>query len=243
MYLAVTAAMGMREPYDLVIHADTTYESQYTYDYVNKWEGWLSSRCNYVRVTHDRGPDLKEFMDLPFYGERGPMRRQCTGRWKIEPMRKYLRRYLKERGMSVYNGNLRGSGVSVQVDLGITLDEYARMADSDVGYIKNSFPLVDERLTRQDVTKLLEKLGIEVPAKSGCYFCPYHRKAHWAGMAKQGDLDFERACIVDEQIRKLCLPGFVYLHRDRLPLRSLDVASVQLDLFEDMMCTGSYCMY
>ena len=171
----------------------------------------------------------------------GMLRRQCTHRWKIWPMRKYLRQMLDERGLS------KQAGV-VEQWLGITVDEIHRAKDSDVKWINHRFPLLEKRMTRQDCIIWLQNHNLPVPPKSSCVFCPYHTRQTFAEMKRANGPDWQIAIEVDEAIRDK-RPGYAcYVHPDRIPLTEVTIAedfgATQLEMFvndSDAECDSGYC--
>jgi len=236
--LAAMSALG-ELPKVVAIHSDTSPEREATYQFAAKWTEWLRDRGVDVVTVRAKAVDIGDMkinIHLPAHTTRlngepsGMLRRQCTGRWKIDPLRQYLRA----------NG-LKGQGVRMW--LGISLDEALRMKDSDVKWITHYYPLVDLRLSRADCMVWLVKNGMEVPEKSACVFCPYHNKREWLKLKDRGGADWSKAVAIDEAIRDR-RPNFVsYVHPNRQPLTALKSASdygfKQLEF--DTECDSGYC--
>ena len=233
--LAAMSALGDLEPVDVAIHADTTHETSGTYAFAERWTPWLEERGVRVVTVRDAAQaatvtefktDIPAFTDTPG-GSGGMLRRQCTHRWKINPMRKWLQ--------------ANRNGATVEQWLGISLDEFQRMKDSDRKYIKHRWPLIERRMTRWDCQRYLETHGLEVPPKSACVFCPFHNMAAWQAMKATGGADWQKAVEVDEAIRKVRPPYDLFLHPARIPLVDVDLRSEQdkgqLSLW-DAECSG-----
>ena len=235
--LAAMVALGDLEPVDVAIHADTTHEASGTYDFAAHWTPWLEQRGVRVVTVVDKRPEIvtnrvggkifiPSFTATPS-ANGGQLRRQCTQRWKIAPMRRWLQ--------------ANRNGAHVEQWLGISLDEFQRVKDSDVKYITHRWPLIENRMTRWDCVRYLEVNGLEVPPKSACVFCPYHNAAAWRDMKTQGGADWQKAVEVDEAIRKVRPPYDLFLHPARIPLVDVDLRSEQdkgqLSLW-DAECTG-----
>jgi 3'-phosphoadenosine 5'-phosphosulfate sulfotransferase (PAPS reductase)/FAD synthetase len=239
--LAAMAALGDIEPIAAAVHSDTTWERQATYKYAAMMTSWLEERG--VRVVTVSNPqpvnELLSFKtDLPSYtisedGEVfGQLRRQCTGSWKIEPMRRWLQA----------NRNKQ----PVDSLLGISMDEWHRAKDSDVKYITHRFPLLDLKMTRGDCIAYLQGHNLPVPVKSSCVFCPYHNKRAWQDMKREGGEDWKKAVEVDEQIRNVRPPYLLFVHSARKPLPEAvripeDEGAVQLTMLDDTPCDSGYC--
>lgn len=244
--LAAMAAFGDLDA-RIAIHSDTTWERADTYTFAKEWTPWLRERGvkvftvlpaenSRLPVFHVRQPAvagkntglcIPGFMIDP-NGKKGQLRRQCTDRWKIKPLRQLVSQALKKRGISK-----RPSIITLY--LGISMDEFERARDSGVRYIKNAFPLLDRRMTRQDCARYLTDHGLPVPPKSSCVFCPYHNAAAWTEL-KDHPEDLETAVKVDEMIRDARPPYALYVHPSRKPLRE----ALNLPVLEDG-CPGGYC--
>lgn len=256
--LAVMAALGDIPPVDVAIHADTTHERSATYEFAAWWSPWLEKRGVRVVTVLETGDVDRvttrisdEVLRIPAYAvirelqsggsevnipahtasfSGGMLRRQCTQRWKIAPMRKWLQ--------------ANRNGKQVETLLGISLDEFQRMRDSDVRYITHSYPLIDMRMTRLDCVNYLQRNGVDVPVKSSCVFCPFHNKTAWREMAKEDGDDWRKAVAVDDALRKVRPPYDLFVHSSRIPLSEVDMRTPedfgQLVLFDDS-CDSGYC--
>lgn len=237
--LAAMVAMKELERVDFAIHADTLHESTLTYRFAERWTPWLKENGVEVITVSTDAQELgaRAIVDIPAYttGDKtnGQIRRQCTGDWKIAPMRRALSKMLEDAGLGKTPG-------IVEQWLGISLDEFQRMKDSDVKYVKSRWPLIEKRMTRADCVLWLERNGLEVPPKSACVFCPYHSMAGWRQIKSVPD-DWKKAVEIDNQIRSARPPFDLYVHNKRIPLEMVDMRTPQergqLSLFDDE-CTG-----
>jgi 3'-phosphoadenosine 5'-phosphosulfate sulfotransferase (PAPS reductase)/FAD synthetase len=160
--LAVTGAMPRP---DAIVFADTGDESPETYAFMGGFVRWLADQgFMFVRVRR-AGPDL-----VTRYTRAGrmPMRSvsSCTDNFKIQP----VRRWMRANGCATSTHRSKNKPT---VQIGISWDEMDRMADSDVKWIRNEYPLIDLRLNRDDCKKIIAAAGFEVPPKSGCMCCPW----------------------------------------------------------------------
>ena len=158
---------------------------------------------------------------------KGVLRRQCTQRWKIAPMRRWFQKHR--------------NGEPIELSLGISQDEWKRMRDSDVKYITNRWPLIEMKMTRHDCKRWLQDHDLEIPVKSSCVFCPYHNQAAWRDLKMTGDGDWTKAVEVDTAIRKARPPYDLFIHPARVPLVDVDLRNMQdrgqLSLW-DQECDG-----
>ena len=170
-------------PLDLVIFADTGEELDTTYQAVER----LILRCKkdnipFVTVKSDKG-NLYEY----YFKHKvimSMMRRDCTGKFKISPIRKYLRvRYGKLKKFIMY--------------IGITWDEAHRIKKSDVKYITNVYPFVDGHLTRGDNLNIIRENNFYA-IKSGCKGCMFNRRSSWVKMLIHDPVEYERHLNLEE---------------------------------------------
>jgi len=244
--LAAMSALGELPPVDAAVHADTTHERRETYEFAAKWTPWLEERgVRVVTVSHNIPfPDTGAVF-IPAYTtakgrnrKHGALRRSCTGRWKIAPQRRWISAELKRRGIA------KSPGV-VDQWFGISKDEWTRMRDSDVKYIRNAYPFMDALdppITRYDIKCWLQDRGLEIPVKSACVFCPYHDLESWREIKMGGNGDWQKAVEVDQIVRDK-RPGYqCFVHPARIPLEQVDLRNErdhgQLELWGEE-CTGN----
>lgn len=233
--LAAMAALGEIEPVDYAIHADTTHEYSGTYEFSKKWTSWLEKRGVKIAVVVNPNPNVLDngygWIDVPFYtvnkiGHLGQSQRQCTSRWKILPMRRWLQ--------STRNGE------TIEQLIGISLDEFQRMKDSDVKYITHKYPLIEKRMTRSDCMAWLSNNGLDIPPRSSCVFCPFHNTREWR-IIRKSNQDWEKAIWVDRAIRNHRNTSLLFVHPSRKPLEEVDFRSAeekgQMTLW-DNECSG-----
>jgi hypothetical protein len=212
--LAAMSALGELPKVDVAIHSDTQHERQATYEFAALWTPWLAERGIKVATVVNDG---REGTDVVIGGGKipipahttsskgdGRIRRQCTGAWKIRPIRRYLQAHRQ--------------GTHVELWLGITTDEFQRAKDSDVSYITHRYPLLELGMSRADCLTWLAAHDRPSPGKSSCVFCPFLNRRAWQEMKREGGADWQHAVEVDAAIRDVRLPGQLFVHPKRLPL-------------------------
>jgi len=225
--LAAMAALDEIEKPDLVVFADTTHENASAYELADKFTPWLGERgitvdtvqaesTKPVLVTSGgvRKVVIPAFSKELKTGAISQINRNCTGDWKISPVRKLVSAKLKEHG-------LKKTPDVAEMWLGITTDEWQRMRDADVKWVKNRFPLIERRMSRMDCITWLESKDLPVPDKSGCVFCPYMKSAYWKkSKSNQQSGDWQHAVDVDREIRSSpSYPEYErFVHRLAVPL-------------------------
>lgn len=218
--LAAMSALGELERVDVAIHADTVHERQATYEFAEKWTPWLEEHGVRVEIIRAKStPVVNNWggLMIPAYTitdkGNGQFSRQCTENWKRAPLRRWLQ--------------ANRNGMPVELWLGISMDEFIRMKDSDRKYITNRFPLIEKNMTRKNCEAWLLEHELEIPVKSSCVFCPYHRMKGWQDMSHNDDGDWDDAVRIDEMIRKSKPPWDVFVHASRKPLAEVDLRTPQ----------------
>ncbi|CDN95775.1 MULTISPECIES: hypothetical protein [Agrobacterium] len=167
----------------------------------------------------------------------GMIRRQCTGDYKIVPIRRKVRELL-----GIARRRSPASPVAEQW-LGISLDEALRMKPSFETWQINRWPLIERGMTRRDCLHWLERHGYPLPPKSACIGCPFHSDDHWRHMRDHDPEAWADAVSVDATIRTgfRGIRGEVYLHRSAVPLDQANLSTPadhgQLDLWPNE-CEG-----
>ena len=222
----VVLAMQRGWQIDEIVHVDLLdAEAPNTREYVAYFAGWLQNEYGrgITIIRRDLYGDMLNnpaFTPAPWRARDGSfmLRRQCTRQYKVEPIRRYLYdKYARER---------------IALMLGISVDEFHRMRDSGSKRIENVYPLVDERLTRNDCRAILERAGLTIPPKSSCWFCPYRSARSQAELLKQftalREMAEELERRINEERRKR--------GKDEIAVLKTDTMSDQSDFCEEGFC-------
>jgi len=156
------AGLLLNSNYDEIIFADTGSELPETYAYLDYFEKKSGLKITKVKShlgkIYDYYYNKNHFPTVAF--------RDCTGKFKIQPIRKYIR-------------TKYGKKETFEMNIFIDYDEFHRMHTSDVKYAKNVYPLVEQKITREKCIELIKSKGYLIPQKSGCYFCMFTPKKKW----------------------------------------------------------------
>lgn len=236
--MLLMAAHGDLPKPDYVIFADTGWEPQIVYD-------WLEKLQNYVKpygieiITTSAGniredvlrnhPIGKRVASMPFYtkdkdGKKGIVMRQCTMEYKIAPINKKVRELLGYKPRQKVRE-------TVHMWRGISTDEIVRMKPSKIKWIVHEHPLIEKGMDRQDcIQYVLEKMG-ELPPKSSCIGCPFHNDEMWLWIKNNFPSEWREAVEFDKAIRKS--PRYkseLYLHKSCVPLDEVDFNDDQMTI-------------
>ncbi|WP_454917328.1 hypothetical protein [Xanthobacter sediminis] len=227
---------------DSILFADTGDESALTLEHLVWLEAQVTRYTNgRVEITRvGRGGRLSDrirarasgagsknndrFVSAPFFteggksGRGGQGKRQCTREFKLEPLDR------ARRGLLGYKPRQRIPVGSVEVWIGISTDEVVRAGAAFAAWQVNRYPLLEQRMSRQDCMAWLTAHGFPVPLKSACVFCPYRSNAEWRWLRDNDPDGWAQALEIDRLVRQT--PGMrhrEYLHSSRQPLHQVDL--------------------
>lgn len=235
---------------DYVVFADVGWEPQAVYDHLDKLAD-LMDRHEIPFHIVSKGNIKTDFLDgttrfasMPLFvknqdGKKGMVRRQCTSEYKIGPLLK------KQRELAGLQPGQRCKEHRITTVIGISWDESQRMKDPAFSWIKNEYPLVDLKMTRQDCLEWNKKMGYPTPPRSACIGCPFKSQEEWRALKAQPK-EWADAVAFDKALRTnkrlvARFDGQAYLHRSCVPLDEVDLRTNEekgiFSLF-DMECEG-----
>ncbi|MFB8440497.1 hypothetical protein ACFC7A_15770 [Streptomyces niveus] len=237
------SAEGTLPKVDYAIFADTGWEPKAVYDHLDRLEQEIARpagipifRVSSGNIRADALDPDHRFASMPLHilnkdGRAGMTRRQCTGEYKIKPIKKKVRELL------CYPYPTRiPKGVFVEQWVGISTDEFHRAKDADVKYMRNRHPLItDMNWSRSDCIRYLTSRGLAGTPKSSCLGCPFHGNAQWRHIRDTSPEEWQDVVEFDAAIRKgnaranasgNQLLGQAFLHRSRIPLAEAPIDHV-----------------
>ena len=175
---------------------------------------------------------------IPLRGDDGAplFRRNCTVDFKV----RVVERWLREQGVSKKN--------KAETLIGFSLDEAIRVGNGGGSKISTpAYPLIDMRLTRDDCKRIITDVGLPLPPKSSCFFCPYKRPSEWRRMRESEPELFEQAAVIEDEMNSLRIAkgrGLIWLTKFNGPLRDvIDTSQQNLDFGTGPgeTCDEGYC--
>lgn len=220
---------------DYAVFADTGWEPESVYQTLAR----LEQEVSFPIIRTSNGRSLREdvingvnaqgqpWMTLPVFlrekdgKEAGINWRQCTKNYKIDPIRRAVQEQLGVRAREVLPYD-----VSVEMWLGITMDEMMRMKPSRNWWIKHRFPLIDDLpMTRDDCKEwVAENYPDWELSRSACIGCPFRNSSSWLDVMKNEPDLFQEAVEIDESLRNgkhnagQMFRKEAFLHHRRIPL-------------------------
>ncbi len=186
------------------VFADHGADGEETYRYMDYFNNELVKR-GLKPVTIIEGKVQEKSMDKPlgllqycYLKKTMPkmMFRWCTDKFKIIPVNMYI------------NSKLAGGeNEKCYYHLGIAWDESdrAHAPEAPPAYLRNKiyqYWFVEDGLTRQDNIDLIKKHGIEVPPKSGCYFCPFQSDKEFRRIYEESTCTYEKIKLLEHSTNK-----------------------------------------
>jgi hypothetical protein len=232
------ACEGQIPKFDHALFADTGWEPRAVHDQLAKATEVAARAGIPVRIVsggnirRDALDATSRFVTMPLHvrnpdGSKGMARRQCTGEYKIKPLKAAARILLG------YPHPVRvPAGVYAEQAIGISVDEFHRAKDSDVRYLRNVFPLLDLGMSRDDCIAYLRENGFGETVKSACVGCPYSGNARLRWIRDTDPDAWADLVAFDHAIRNGSpraiaegkpLRGQFFIHRSLKPLDQVDL--------------------
>jgi hypothetical protein len=248
------SSMGILPRINMAIFADTGGEKSKTLEYLQYLQKWKKDNngipihvANFINLENDLlREDEGRFSSIPAFtlnedGEKGMLRRQCTGEYKIAQINKKYRELMK-LGNKYFP--------KTEVWIGITQEEKDRMAIPLEQWKINVYPFCGYKIyhdghfelfpgfesTRTSILSWYKENNLPIPEKSSCKFCPFHGYNSWKRLKEISPSDFEDACKVDDKIRHSSMKGVknpIYLHESLKPLREVKFNTRTIGFFDD----------
>ena len=212
---------------EFAVFADTMWERQGTYDYLDYLDD-QALKYGFPPIMRVSAGDIREDMlitwkqHMPFFTESGSksggmLNRQCTGHYKIDVVKREVRRVfgMKQRYQWI----------------GFSMDELSRRNDETFpAYIRPRYPLLEMRMDREACYKWFKDNDHPIPIKSSCVGCPFRSNAEWRNMKENHKEEWDDATDFDNSIRTL------HHHRPKKK-------SIQLTMFPDDVEEPSYELF
>ena len=225
--MLLMASQGELPRPDHAIFADTGWEPQAIYDHLS----WLRTQTD-IPIHRVQAGDLRAdtiagrnhngrhvFLDIPHFISDGASRgklskRQCTSNYKVAPIIR------KARELAGYAPTDTIPAGTIIQQIGISTDEAHRMKEPNRAFLRNSYPLIDAVMSRDDCRQWFQRRWPHRQlAKSSCPGCPFHSNRTWLELYRRGGAEWDDTVAIDERLRAPDYPARrtdsdFYLHRD-----------------------------
>ena len=177
---------------DVIIFADTGGEIPETYHHLENYAKPLADELGipFHIVVHTNKGKEETLYDFAYRYKwiPQPFQRTCTNQFKIQVIHKAMRPYKGKEAVNCW--------------IGISTDEAHRRKESRVKWITNTYPLVDNGLSRADCDEAMRTIGMLIPPKSGCYFCPFNRTTRWREIRIHTPELYQKAIALEDNARQ-----------------------------------------
>ena len=175
MILLIEQTCALREifPTMHIVFADTGVEHPQTVAYLTTIESYLNERGQRLIRVKAEQTLLEMCQERNFLPSR--MSRWCTTESKLKPLWDYEKR--------VFGINPNRNELQVTRFIGIDAGESHRIRHVPQRYAVHRYPLIEYDLDREACQRLIEKSGLPVPRKSGCYLCPFSARHELAQLS------------------------------------------------------------
>jgi len=243
----------------LVLNADPGMENSQTYEYVEMMfekckEHDIDARTAdgpnlYKDLVELKDTDKTRFDNPPYWvkkkdGGLGRITQRCTKFYKIAPMDRAIRQVLEEKcGISRKAKNI-GKDI-VEKWIGFAADEYLRIKEAKQKYVYFRYPLIELKMTNEDVVKFYQDNNLPIPPRSVCNACFANTAKFFKEMYEERPEDWKQAVEVDNAVRDLTQIGLkheIYVSKTLVPLEELPQKNFEANSDEDDdSCHSGYC--
>lgn len=155
------------------------------------------------------------------------MFRWCTEKFKIRPVHDYINSKLKE-------------GEMCELMIGIASDEAhrAKPPQNPPKWMRNkifTYPFVEHDISRNGNGCIIKLEGLEIPPKSGCYYCPFQKATELKKLYKEDPELYAKAVELERNVNVKRIADFkdpIFI-KNKYPLRDIvQEGQLEIDLSE-----------
>lgn len=197
---------------EAILFSDTGGEKPETYDFIAAFREWLKAEGEKLTVVaYSAKVESPLGVDFACGSAHASLEDEChnngtlpskafgfggcSQKWKRFPMDKFVKQF----GPAIQTWELGGK---VQRCIGIHAGETKRGKIPDDAKYTYRFPLREWGWSQEDCQKAILRVGLPVPPKSACFFCPAMRKVEVLQLAKQHPDLFARAVEMEHNAKE-----------------------------------------
>lgn len=154
---------------DHILFADTGGEKERTYLYIDVLNTWLNMvgfpQIETVRYRTKDGVEIsleQEIINNQTLPAIAFGFKSCSEKFKIRPQNKFLKERYPDCKIIHY--------------IGFDSGESRRVKNNDLQNHENIYPLIEWGWNRKKCIEVIREVGLPLPGKSSCFFCPNMRK-------------------------------------------------------------------
>lgn len=201
---------------DLILFADTGGELPETYEWVNTFSDWLkhqdfpgiewvkysqagTSRQKFTYSTLEEECLVTKCLPSKAYG-----RSNCSLKFKIEPQQKVLKQWCKENERAEIPRQFIGIHAG---EIGRLLSRDGVIRPLEMEGIRKEYPLVEWGLNQENCNALIKSMGLPIPSKSSCFFCPNRKISEIIELKEKHPDLYQRAINIEQNAELHSLKG------------------------------------
>ncbi|HEY9706069.1 MAG TPA: hypothetical protein V6C58_26775, partial [Allocoleopsis sp.] len=115
----------------------------------------------------------------------------CALKYKIEPMDKFVKSKYKD---------LLKQGIKIRRQIGYHAGEVRRVLKHGIHEDKTfvyEYPLIEWKLNQGNCNVLIQSVGLPIPPKSSCFFCPNRKPLEILELQKNHPDLYQRGCDIE----------------------------------------------
>jgi hypothetical protein len=166
-------------PVDLILFADTGGEKPHTYEHIKKFSEWLVLMgyppivsVRYKRETLEENSLRIKGLPSIAYGFK-----KCSLKFKVQPQDQYCNNWKPAK-----DAWKRGEKVTKLI--GYEAGEERRAKISEDKKYAYRYPLIEWGWDRAKCIEVIQSVGLPLPGKSACFFCPSSKAQEVKQLAK-----------------------------------------------------------
>lgn len=207
---------------DHILFANVGNEKSETMRYIEMFDRWCQANglpgITEVKAARPRSGDrslgdaLLRTRVLPALAFN---RHQCSIVWKIDPQERFLKKlYGWDNSQQTWVGGFPFIERWIGYDASPRDQARARSAHGKAssGFV-NAFPLIEGGMTREGCQDIIKSVGLPVPPKSSCTFCPAMKKEEINDLARTEPEKLREALLIERGAQERGLRSIVGLGR------------------------------
>ena len=219
-----------------IVFSDTGGEEDHTYSYLK----FLITYCR-----SDERPNPKKIhiisRDLSLYNYMYQSKKVMLG-W-VYPLcsswskRDNIRQFYRRR--HGINGRIYANQTRIIELIGITTDEITRAKPSRVSWLDRRYPFIDLDWSRDYLDAIYHEYNVQVPKKSGCWYCPNKPLSHFLKLRNEYPVRFQMLVDLEDNAEGTPPPTL----RPEGSLREIVGKQTVLSDYDwsDQQCDSGYC--
>lgn len=200
---ALIAMIARNEPPPLaILTGNTGGEWPRTYAYIELFSDFLQ-HYGYPRVTilHRQRRDKtwksleQDCLDRGWLPSVAYGWKTCSQKWKVEPQDKFANNHPECKAAWK-------AGRKVVKVIGYNYGEVHRARFGENEKYRWRYPLIELELTKEKAEHLIRSVGLPLPGKSACFFCPHAKKSEIIQLAEEHPDLAQRALQLEHGARR-----------------------------------------